>query len=188
VQGRNPTIQVLIMDLLQQQLLTMVHMISATTLEEEEEEKEEDQGLIQLDLDLVQQTCSNHQTKSLISSNTRNSRHTMGLLKVGQGQRLDNNNSMGGLISLQEELMETKPGRSSWAMVQAEEEEEEEEEEEGLIKVLIEEVAAAAMALSWVVLNITMQQQQLIPTVELQIKEQDIMERNKALKLDMELP
>jgi len=160
------------MDLLQQQLLTMVHMISATTLEEEEEEEEEeDQGLIQLELDLVQQTCSNHQTKSLISSN---SRHTMGLLKVGQGQRLDNNNSMGGLISLQEELMETKLGRSSWAMVQAEEEE--------------EEVVAAAMALSWVVLKINMQQQQLLPTVELQIKEQDIMECNKALTLDMELP
>jgi hypothetical protein len=177
VQGRNPTttIQVLIMDLLQQQLLTMVHMISATTLEEEEEE-EEDQGLIQLELDLVQQTCSNHQTKSLISSN---SRHTMGLLKVGQGQRLDNNNSMGGLISLQEEVTETKLGRSSWAMVQAEEEEEEEEEVV---------VAAAAMALIWVVLKINMQQQQLIPTVELQIKEQDIMESNKALKLDMELP
>jgi hypothetical protein len=33
-----------------------------------------------------------------------------------------------------------------------------------------------------------MQQQQLLPTVELQIKEQDIMECNKALKLDMELP
>jgi hypothetical protein len=162
------------MDLLQQQLLTMVHMISAKTLEEEEE----DQGLIQVELDLVQQTCSIHQTKSLISSN---SRHTMGLLKVGHGQRLDNNNSMGGLISLQEELMETKLGRSSWAMVQAEEEEEEE-----LIKVLIEEVAAAVMVLSWVVLKINMQQ--LIPTVELQIKEQDIMECNKALKLDMELP
>jgi hypothetical protein len=145
------------MDLLQQQLLT-------TTLEEEEE----DQGLIQLELDLVQKTCSSHQTKSLISSN---SRHTMGLLKVGQGQRLDNNNSMGGLISLQEELMETKLGRSSWAMVQAE-----------------EEVVAAAMALIWVVLKINMQQQQLLPTVELQIKEQDIMECNKALKLDMELP
>ncbi len=153
VQGRNPTIQV----------------------------------LIQLELDLVQQTCSNHQTKSLISSNSSNGRHTMGLLKVGQGQRLDNNNSMGGLISLQEELMETKLGRSSWAMVQAEEEEEEEEEER-FIKVLIEEVVAAAMALSWVVLKINMQQQQLIPTVELQIKEQDIMECNKALKLDMELP
>jgi hypothetical protein len=109
----------------------------------------------------------------------------MGLLKVGQGQRLDNNNSMGGLISLQEELMETKLGRSSWAMVQAEEEE---EEEEWFIKVLIEEVVAAAMALSSVVLKINMQQQQLIPTVELQIKEQDIMECNKALKLDMELP
>jgi hypothetical protein len=99
----------------------------------------------------------------------------MGLLKVGQGQRLHNNNSMGGLISLQEELMETKLGRSSWAMVQAEEEEE-------------EVAAAAAMALIWVVLKINMQQQQLIPTVELQIKEQDIMESNKALKLDMELP
>ncbi len=163
------------MDLLQQQLLTMVHMISATTLEEEEEE--EDQGLIQLELDLVQQTCSNRQTKCLISSNSRNSRHTMGLLKVGQGQRLDNNNSKGGFISLQEELMETKLGRSSWAMVQAEEEEEEEEEV----------AAAAAMALSLVVLKINMQQQ-LLPTVELQIKEQDIMECNKALKLDMELP
>jgi hypothetical protein len=176
VQGRNPTtiIQVLIMDLLQQQLLTMVHMISATTLEEEEEE---DQGLIQLELDLVQQTCSNRQTKGLISSNSRNSRHTMGLLKVGQGQPLDNNNSKGGFISLQEELMETKLGRSSWAMVQAEEEEEEEEEEERewFIKVLIEEVVAAAMALSWVVLKINMQRQQLIPTVELHIKEQDIM-------------
>lgn len=184
VQGRNPTttIQVLIMDLLQQQLLTMVHMISATTLEEEEEE---DQGLIQLELDLVQQTCSNRQTKCLISSNSRNSRHTMGLLKVGQGQRLDNNNSKGGFISLQEELMETKLGRSSWAMVQAEEEE---EEREWFIKVLIEEVVAAAMALSWVVLKINMQRQQLIPTVELHIKEQDIMECNKALKLDMELP
>jgi hypothetical protein len=183
VQGRNPTttIQVLIMDLLHQQLLTMVHMISATTLEEEE-----DQGLIQLDLDLVQQTCSNHQTKSLISSNSSNGRHTMGLLKVGQGQRLDNNNSMGGLISLQEQLMETKLGRSNWAMV--EEEEEEEEEEERFIKVLIEEAVAAAMALIWVVLKINMQQQQLLPTVELQIKEQDIMECNKALKLDMELP
>jgi hypothetical protein len=75
--------------------------------------------------------------------------------------------------------METKLGRSSWAMVQAEEEEEEEEEVV---------VAAAAMALIWVVLKINMQQQQLIPTVELQIKEQDIMESNKALKLDMELP
>ncbi len=163
------------MDLLHQQLLTMVHMISATTLEEEE-----DQGLIQLELDLVQQTCSNHQTKSLISSNSSNGRHTMGLLKVGQGQRLDDNNSMGGLISLQEELMETKLGRSNWAMV--------EEEEEWFIKVLIEEAVAAAMALIWVVLKINMQQQQLLPTVELQIKEQDIMECNKALKLDMELP